>query len=97
MLLSSNKNHIIQLPNIKMDSTVISAEDDGLFDMKELIKGCPDIIWYGCLDKYIQYKDQKEWRVCWLPEERNFDAGILHVGKLDDIIELIPREKIYIS
>ena len=52
------------------------------------------IIRYGCLDKYDRFKSQKEWRVCWLPNTKNFEGKILNVGKLDDIIELVPRESI---
>lgn len=49
---------------------------------------------YGCLDKYDRFKNQKEWRICWLPHTKNLEGKILNVGKLDDIIELVPRETI---
>lgn len=86
----SNPEGLQMSPHVSL----ISSGDSGLFDMKELTKGCPDIIWYGCLDKYTIFENQKEWRVCWLPEEKNREAKILHVGRLDDIIELVPREKL---
>ena len=74
--------------------SLMSYGDSGLYDMKALTKDCPDVIWYGCLDKYKKFEDQKEWRVCWLPEERNLEGKTLHVGNLEDIIELLPREKL---
>jgi hypothetical protein len=67
---------------------------EGLFDMKNVVCDGANIIWYGCLDKYEPFRSQKEWRVCWLPKERNFDAAELDVGPLDDIIELVPTNRI---
>ena len=50
------------------------------------------IYWRGCLDKYDRFAKQKEWRVCWLPSELNYEAKILHVGSLEDIIDIVPTK-----
>ena len=47
---------------------------------------------YGCLDKYDKYQAQKEWRICWLAREHNYERKILNVGDVHDIVEIIPRE-----
>ncbi len=70
------------------------GKDDGLFDMKEMLADKDQIIRYGCLDKYDVFEEQKECRICWMPEVRNRQDKILHVGSLKDIIEIIPRENI---
>lgn len=53
-----------------------------------------NVISYGCLDKYDRFQHQKEWRVCWLPNEHNNSAKILKVGNLEDIIEIVSRNEI---
>lgn len=66
---------------------------DGSFNLS-MLDGIDNIYWRGCLDKYDRFASQKEWRVCWLPTERNFDAKILHVGSLDDIVDIVATKDI---
>ncbi len=68
--------------------------NDGLFHISELINEESKNIHYGSLDKYDIYKQQKEWRVCWLPTEYNHERKTLGVGNLEDIIEIIPTRDI---
>ena len=56
-----------------------------------MLDGIEDIY---CLDKYDRFAKQKEWRVCWLPSELNYEAKILHVGSLEDIIDIVPTKDI---
>ena len=63
--------------------------DQPFLNLSDITKGRNDVIRYGCLDKYDRYKEQREWRVCWLPAEHNHDGKILSVGNLEDIIEII--------
>ena len=71
----------------------ITVFSDGLFDLSKLNDDSTAIN-YGCLDKYVRYSYQNEWRVCWLPKTHNNEGKVLHVGSLKDIIEIVPREKI---
>lgn len=50
---------------------------------------------YGSMDKLIRYSNQREWRICWLPEQLNFERKEVEVGDLHDIVELIPSQKLY--
>lgn len=67
--------------------------DRGTFDLS-LLDGTDGIIWRGCLDKYSIYASQREWRICWLPNDRNYEAKILSVGSLDDIIDIVNTKDI---
>lgn len=67
--------------------------ENGTFDVS-MLDGIEDIYWRGCLDKYDRFAKQKEWRVCWLPSELNYEAKILHVGSLEDIIDIVPTKDI---
>ena len=67
--------------------------ENGPFDVS-MLDGIEDIYWRGCLDKYDRFAKQKEWRVCWLPSELNYEAKILHVGSLEDIIDIVPTKDI---
>ena len=66
---------------------------DGSFCLDD-IKNAKGILWRGVLDKYDAYWIQKEWRICWLPEERDYKAKTLQVGSLDDIIDIAETEDI---
>ena len=74
---------------INRNSISFVSATDKLFDMKKLLANSKDIISYGSLDKYERFSDQKEWRVCWLPEKHNYESKILHVGDISDIIDLV--------
>jgi len=63
------------------------------FDIS-ILEGKNGIYWRGCLDKYSLYSHQKEWRICWLPKVRNFEAKTLSVGRLDDILEIVDTKDI---
>ena len=71
----------------------INFAADGIYNLSAL-DGVKDIYWRGCLDKYDIYAGQKEWRICWLPEERNYDAKTLCVGSLEDIIDVVETKEI---
>jgi hypothetical protein len=49
---------------------------------------------FGCLDKYSNYKTQREWRICWLPKMHNCDPKMLHIENLCDFIEIISTEEL---
>ncbi len=66
---------------------------DGTFHIS-LLDNVEDIYWRGSLDKYDRYARQKEWRICWLPEERNYEAKTLSVGSLEDIIDVVETKNI---
>lgn len=66
---------------------------DGTFNIS-LLNGVKDIYWRGSLDKYDRYARQKEWRICWLPGERNYEAKTLSVGSLEDIIDVVETKSI---
>lgn len=66
---------------------------DGVFNMS-ILDDMKNIFWRGSLDKYSGYASQKEWRVCWLPEERNYEAKTLEVGPLEDIIDVVDTKNI---
>lgn len=82
-------NHTISLI---VDSK--EEESSALFPMKSLPHIQDASHRYGCLDKYIRYANQKEWRVCYLPKVQNEDDIILDVGPIDDIVSVIPTTKI---
>ncbi len=88
----SNPDELKERNHVSVYSS--GGKDDGLFDMKEMLADKDQIIRYGCLDKYDVFEEQKEWRICWMPEVRNRQDKTLHVGSLQDIIEIIPRENI---
>ena len=67
--------------------------ENGTVDVS-MLDGIKDIYWRGCLDKYDRFAKQKEWRVCWLPSELNYEAKILHVGSLENIIDIVPTKDI---
>lgn len=94
---SSMKRHAVTIISSKAGQDVPRANyrvtEDGSFDMS-ILNGLKKILWRGCLDKYDIYSFQKEWRVCWLPVERNYEAKILSVGRLDDIIEIVQTKHI---
>lgn len=66
---------------------------DGTFHLNDF-KNAKDILWRGVLDKYDVYALQKEWRICWLSDERNYKAKALPVGSLDGIIDIVKTENI---
>lgn len=70
-----------------------SFATDGIFNIS-ILDGMKKIFWRGSLDKYSKYASQKEWRVCWLPVERNYKAKILEVGSLKDIIDVVDTKNI---
>lgn len=43
---------------------------------------------YGCLDKFNEYSNQREWRICYLPEKYDTADVRLDVGDLSDIVEV---------
>lgn len=96
---STMNRHSVSL--IATNSTPDSGNDwfeedlklKGAFDIS-LLEGIDGVYWRGCLDKYAIYGGQKEWRICWLPDIKDFEAKILSVGRLDDIIELVKTEAI---
>ncbi|ORU01405.1 hypothetical protein D081_0224 [Anaerovibrio sp. JC8] len=71
----------------------MSFTDDGSFHIS-ILDGIKDIYWRGCFDKYDRFAHQKEWRVCWLPNERNYKSKILSVGPLEDIIDIVATKDI---
>ena len=71
----------------------ISFTKDGIFHIS-LLDGIEGIYWRGPLDKFDLYAHQKEWRVCWLPYLRNYEAKVLSVGPLDDVIDIVATENI---
>lgn len=83
-----------RLDSSTLNNHHITMITDVLFDMKPLCSGRDDIISYGGLDKYDIYAKQKEWRVCWLPNIRNYNPKYLHVGDMSDIIEIIPASQL---
>lgn len=85
---STMNNHHITMISGK------GASSDGLFDFEMFCSGRNDVIRYGSLDKYNIYARQKEWRVCWLPDEKNNEPKTLHVGDMSDIVEIIPAKKL---
>lgn len=74
--------------------TLISDGGSDLFDMKKILESSKDVIRYGSLDKYEKFSGQKEWRVCWLPQEHTYDAKELHIGDISDIVDLVEAKDI---
>lgn len=72
------------------------VKHDGAYSLSsfEDVISKPDAIWRGCLDKYDNFGAQREWRICWLPKERNHEAKILPVGSLEDVVDLVKTEDI---
>lgn len=66
---------------------------DGVFDIS-ILNGIDGIYWRGPMDKYDMYAHQKEWRICWLPNLRNYEDKILSVGPLDDLIDIVETKHI---
>ena len=75
------------------DEKKVNYATDGVFDLS-ILDGLKDIYWRGSLDKYDRFARQKEWRICWLPEERNYKAKTLSVGSLEDIIDVVETKNI---
>lgn len=74
--------------------TAESKDNDGTFPLETIdqfgeIKGR-----YGCLDKYIEYSNQKEWRVCYLPTVYDTEDTRLSVGDLRDIVDVYPSTEV---
>lgn len=61
---------------------------DGMFSINAIGRFGPIKRRYGCLDKYIEYSDQKEWRVCYLSTTFNTEDIKLPVGDLRDIVDV---------
>lgn len=85
--------------------TVMSAEkreeeqtgdpvsDLGLYDYNDLVSKYPEHTFhYGCLDKFDRYKNQKEWRICYLPVEKDTKDVKLHVPGLSSCLEFLPAK-----
>lgn len=72
----------------------MSLVSDQTLDMKALLADSNDSIRYGSLDKYEKYSDQKEWRICWLPKEHNFEGKTLHIGDISDIVDLVDAKDV---
>ena len=85
--LISSEGHNIESDNMPWLS------GNGTFNMS-ILDGVDDIIWRGCLDKYSRYAAQREWRICWLPREHNYEAKTLSVGSLEDIIDVVDAKDI---
>lgn len=66
---------------------------DGAFHIS-MLDGMKNIFWRGCMDKYDRYASQKEWRICWLPNARNYEPEILQTGSLEDIIDVVETRDI---
>ena len=84
---------VISSEHRNSDEKKINYAADGIFDLS-FLDGVKNIYWRGCLDKYDRYAKQKEWRVCWLSDERNYEAMTLSVGSLEDIIDVVETKNI---
>jgi hypothetical protein len=49
---------------------------------------------FGCLDKYVYFKDQREYRVCWLPQEHDHERKTLDIGPAGDLFDIIPSREL---
>ena len=69
---------------------------DGVYSISLLegLKAPGEVYWRGCLDKYEIFSNQREWRICWLPDTKNYEAKILSVGSLEDIVDFVKTENI---
>ena len=72
--------------------TISLVEGNHFWNLSEL-KREPGLLQYGPLDKYSPFSWQKEWRVCWLPQEHNHEGKVLEVGDLRGIIETVSVEE----
>lgn len=45
---------------------------------------------FGCLDKYVYFKAQREYRVCWLPNVHDHERKNLDIGPAQDLFDVIP-------
>ena len=84
---------IISSEHPEGDEKKFNYAADGVFNLS-ILDGVKDIYWRGSLDKYDRFARQKEWRICWLPEERNYEAKTLPVGSLEDIIDVVETKDI---
>lgn len=69
---------------------------DGVYSISLLedLKAPEEVYWRGCLDKYEIFSNQREWRICWLSDVRNYEDKILSVGSLEDIVDFVETENI---
>ena len=69
---------------------------DGFYSISLLegLKVPGEVYRRGCLDKYEIFSNQREWRICWLPDSRNYEPKILSVGSLEDIVDFVKTEDI---
>ncbi len=78
----------------KHTMTLLSSEDNGLMPFDRLVNMAKTVTRFGCLDKSIRYAGQKEWRVCYLPNVNDTEAGRLELGDLSEVAEIVPTEEL---
>ncbi len=88
-----NSITVISSKNSDGSDKTSSFAKDGSFNIS-ILDGIDEIYWRGCFDKYDNFAHQKEWRVCWLSDERNYEPKVLKVGPLKDIIEIVETKDI---
>lgn len=70
--------------------TLASSGENGVIPMQRLLNIAKTVTKFGCLDKSIGYANQKEWRICYLPQKNDTEPGRLEIGDLSDVAELVP-------
>lgn len=51
---------------------------------------------YGCLDKYVKFAEQREFRICWLPRKHDHQRKVLDIGPTDDLFDIIKADELNI-
>lgn len=90
------RHHVTLISSTDAGTTDVSSQwlnSDGSFNLS-MIETIEDVYWRGVLDKYDIFGVQKEWRVCWLPDEHNYEGKILKVGSLEDIVDVVDTRDI---
>ncbi len=49
---------------------------------------------YGCLDKYVKFAEQREFRICWLPQKHDYQRKVLDIGPADDLFDVIEADDV---
>ena len=51
---------------------------------------------YGCLDKYVRFAEQREFRICWLPRKHDHQRKVLDIGPADDLFDVVRADELNI-
>ena len=80
------------LKNMPQGHTVTVVSDEPFLQLSSIQKRGDK--YYGCLDKYVYYREQREYRACWLPRIHDHQRKELDIGPGNDVFDIIPAVRL---